>query len=715
MEKGENIDQIKIIYPIFRDKRLSNFTDYEYDETKCRNILTESINKINKIIEILNAKTPTFNREEFLKSLMENNINIYLLLLSLSFLEIRLKIFVEILDKKFDHDKYLNQNDQSAEKLLTETLNKYPLFNSNLDQHLEEIKKVFNEIYKDEKLFLDNLLSLNDINNLKINNSFVIGLNILNLFLNYSYENLLFISTEKNIDKIDKQTKLTTCQNLYKIQIGGSHICNLFFIDKNSIFNYNNNSKEWENMKKNMQRIVLTTEEDMENTLNKIRNNVSIALCSMNELEKLNINNYILLNTIKGAFMSFYFFRRDKALFETDKFLLNPDINVCRKLWTLTETKEAKKLIKIVLPGIKYRASFYIKRDDKDKIDKNLIKEYKAKIKEENFEVKENYNSSENSKDDFLNDEGSELKKSNIIFSKEELKIIDKKQKQLDYIKVVLIHNKEMKTVLKNNSIIDEFLCCRVNIAGMKNKTKDSIIFQVHGGGFITLSPVTHENYTRKIVNKLGIPLLSVQYRLSPEYAFPDALDDVYQVYKWLIEYGEEDLNINLKNIILLGDSAGGNLILSLTYLLLIKGMRLPNLIVMAYPALKISINPFSLSYLNSLYDPLVDYNLLTFCLRSYVGEGNDPDDPFLSPLYMNDKIVKHLPEIKMYGATGDSLRDDYVEFLHKCLKINKKCQLKEFKYFPHGFLNYDYPFIMPQSAKITDIISEDISKFLGY
>ena len=77
----------------------------------------------------------------------------------------------------------------------------------------------------------------------------------------------------------------------------------------------------------------------------------------------------------------------------------------------------------------------------------------------------------------------------------------------------------------------------------------------------------------------------------------------------------ENDLNCKFKNIILLGDSAGGNLILSLLYILIIRKFKLPNMIILACPAVKKNIIPLSLSYLNSLYDPLLYYNLLSFCL----------------------------------------------------------------------------------------------------
>ena len=100
-----------------------------------------------------------------------------------------------------------------------------------------------------------------------------------------------------------------------------------------------------------------------------------------------------------------------------------------------------------------------------------------------------------------------------------------------------------------------------------------------------------------------------MDYRLSPEYSFPSALDDVYQIYTWLIGKGENNLNLKIRC------SEGGNLISSFTYILMIRGIWLPNMALSAYPAVKMNILPLFLFYLNSLYDPLLDYNYYLFVL----------------------------------------------------------------------------------------------------
>jgi len=62
------------------------------------------------------------------------------------------------------------------------------------------------------------------------------------------------------------------------------------------------------------------------------------------------------------------------------------------------------------------------------------------------------------------------------------------------------------------------------------------VVMHVHGGGFVAMSSCSHQNYTRIWANSLEIPVFSVDYRLSPESRFPDALNDCWQVYFWLLE-----------------------------------------------------------------------------------------------------------------------------------------------------------------------------------
>jgi acetyl esterase/lipase len=164
------------------------------------------------------------------------------------------------------------------------------------------------------------------------------------------------------------------------------------------------------------------------------------------------------------------------------------------------------------------------------------------------------------------------------------------------YVKIRLLNNRKFY-IPKFKDFWNIFDCCAVQ----KNYTRNALIIHIHGGGFIAMSASSHENYTRKWVNSLEVPLISIDYRLAPAHPYPYALDDVYQAYMWIINYAEDILKIKLDKIILVGDSAGGNLCLSLCYFLIYHNKRLPTALFLAYPG-KLITNSFSDESINDYF-----------------------------------------------------------------------------------------------------------------
>lgn len=87
-----------------------------------------------------------------------------------------------------------------------------------------------------------------------------------------------------------------------------------------------------------------------------------------------------------------------------------------------------------------------------------------------------------------------------------------------------------------------------------------AIIIHIHGGGFVSMSSQSHKMYLNRWVKNLKLVHFSIDYRLAPKNRYPDALDDVWQAYLWIINYAETILGIKNQKIIIAGDSAGGNL-----------------------------------------------------------------------------------------------------------------------------------------------------------
>lgn len=133
---------------------------------------------------------------------------------------------------------------------------------------------------------------------------------------------------------------------------------------------------------------------------------------------------------------------------------------------------------------------------------------------------------------------------------------------------------------IRNYSLFD---CCSSRL----NYTRDSLIIHIHGGGWVAMSSSSHENYLRKWTKTVDVPIISIDYGLAPENSYPKPLDDVWQAYNWIIKYAPEELGIEINKIILVGDSAGGNLALGLIYLLILHNRSLPDSVILAYPGIK--------------------------------------------------------------------------------------------------------------------------------
>jgi len=81
---------------------------------------------------------------------------------------------------------------------------------------------------------------------------------------------------------------------------------------------------------------------------------------------------------------------------------------------------------------------------------------------------------------------------------------------------------------------------------------------------------------------------------LAPENKYPKGLSDAWQAYLWILKYSQKYLGIKFEKILLTGDSAGGNLLLVVTNLALLKGVRVPDGIHPIYPPVACAHSSFS-------------------------------------------------------------------------------------------------------------------------
>ena len=110
--------------------------------------------------------------------------------------------------------------------------------------------------------------------------------------------------------------------------------------------------------------------------------------------------------------------------------------------------------------------------------------------------------------------------------------------------------------------------------------------------------------------------MFCIDYRKPPAFRFPTAAYDTLAAYEFIVEKIHKFMNIRPKNIILAGDSAGGNLVCALEGLLLKKGYPImPKGMLLVYPAVDLRLR-FTPSRLNSFNDPILLPTLLLLCLK---------------------------------------------------------------------------------------------------
>jgi acetyl esterase len=112
-----------------------------------------------------------------------------------------------------------------------------------------------------------------------------------------------------------------------------------------------------------------------------------------------------------------------------------------------------------------------------------------------------------------------------------------------------------------------------------------SVVF-FHGGGWIMGSPETHRMITAEIARRVGAAVLSVDYRLAPEHAYPAAFDDAYDAVRWATGQGAE-AGIDARRLAVAGDSAGGNLAAAVALAARDRGGPRIALQAVIYPVLK--------------------------------------------------------------------------------------------------------------------------------
>lgn len=217
-------------------------------------------------------------------------------------------------------------------------------------------------------------------------------------------------------------------------------------------------------------------------------------------------------------------------------------------------------------------------------------------------------------------------------------------------------------------------------------KTKpneNKILLYIHGGGFCRGFPLHGTFYMKAMMKRLGCKAIAVDYSLSPECIYPTALNEIVSVYKGLLEqYAPDD-------IIVTGESAGGNFVLALLMYLRDNNLPLPSCGIMLSPYLNLRNDTPSYE-INKSTDVCLTKEILDLMAMSYIkGDYCEIPNPLCEEGYVSPVLLNFdgLPPLMFCVCSDEMLYEDTALAYYKAKTKNIKCKLYTDKKCFHAYV----------------------------
>lgn len=203
-----------------------------------------------------------------------------------------------------------------------------------------------------------------------------------------------------------------------------------------------------------------------------------------------------------------------------------------------------------------------------------------------------------------------------------------------------------------------------------------------HGGGWVVGSVDTTDVPCRSIANRAQCVVISVDYRLAPEYPFPTAAEDGYEVTRWVANHAKA-LAIDANRIAVGGDSAGGNIAAAVT--LMTRDAGGPSLVyqLLIYPVTDLT-STNTASYNANASGYYLTKDTMRWYIDHYVPNAADRKNPLASPLHAHD--LTGLPAALVITAEYDPLRDEGEAYATKLKHAGVPVTHRRFEGMIHGF-----------------------------
>jgi acetyl esterase/lipase len=211
----------------------------------------------------------------------------------------------------------------------------------------------------------------------------------------------------------------------------------------------------------------------------------------------------------------------------------------------------------------------------------------------------------------------------------------------------------------------------------------------IHGGGLIAGSARYDDLACARMAADHGVPVLSVDYRLAPEWPYPNALEDCFAATGWVLGAGR--VGVEPGRLVVTGGSAGGGLAVALALLARDRGVDGIGALVVAYPMLDDRDGSPSMQRLSARRTWHRDVNGVAW--RAYLG-GRADVPIYAAPGRAGVEQLRGLPPVHLDVGSLDGFLDEDLAFACRLAKADVAVELVVTPGAAHGseHLNADAP-----------------------
>jgi acetyl esterase/lipase len=212
-------------------------------------------------------------------------------------------------------------------------------------------------------------------------------------------------------------------------------------------------------------------------------------------------------------------------------------------------------------------------------------------------------------------------------------------------------------------------------------------VLYIHGGAFMMGSPRSHRNITNRFSEVSGAAVLAIDYRLMPEHRRMAGIEDCRTAYAWILANGPAGPG-QASRVYVAGDSAGGNLTLSLTAWVRDQAMRQPDAAVAFSPATDstfgsptIRRNMETDAMLGPMFRDLAKVPVPLLWWFAWLQSRISPSSPVVSPLFGD---LSGLPPTLVQASEAEILFGDAVRYVNRAAAAGSPARLQSWPHMVH-------------------------------